>query len=562
MGNRIVISESQYSRLFLNEQQPILLGVNKEFDSYGKYNIVEQFAWVNDLAGWLDHTVGGAIEDLGDAVSDQIVDAYNVIARDLSSGSFTKQTQQGIIAVVKELNPTKAVPEIVKGVEEVTAPLLLAKSYEDIGDGIVTVKDYVETEVVEPLWEVGVMIYNIFDCGEQNGIEYFHCVMGNASIVVSLVPVLGTLASAIIDAVDAVVYIGEANIDAYKGAYYLLSGNYEKSKEYGKEASIKLGFAGLSALGIIPGVTEARAVFKSGPKVLKASDNIIKELAEKGVQKMEPKEFEEIINRNAKNLNQKERKKVGEVMEELKNSKVADELLDVEKAVSEFNKFSDEFMKANKLTKLQYAAFINGSSFKKLMAKHGNDFYKAVNDNTIREVIKTFLIQLGISTAIVGGVKGYEMTKEERLKKDASKGNIASMVKLEGYDWPTTRDKIFMSDKTGEENGKLKQAWIKGWRPWPKGEKPTAENVSETSTQWLIENPKYQTKKFKEQFKGVGGENTERLIAPEDPNERKEGVLYYRNQKHKDSFENADDDITDEEFDESDEILRSFLTPK
>ena len=409
---------------------------------------------------------------------------------------------------------------------------------------------------------IGKGIYSIFDCGELEGIDYFHCVMGNASIAVSLVPILGTLASAVIDAVDAVVYIGESSIDKFQGDYYLITGETDKAKQEYKNSAINLGFAGLSALGIIPGVTEAKAVFKSGPKVLKASDNIIKELSEKNVKKMDPKEFDEIITKNTENLTKKEKTKVKEVMEELANPNVKDELMDIEKAVSEFNKFNDTFMKSNKLTQLQYASFINSSSFKKLLNKHGGNFYKAVKDNTIKDVIRTFLFQSGITTAIVGGVKGYEMTKEDRLKKDAAKGNIASMVKLEGYDWPTTRDNIFMSEKTIEDNEKLKQAWIKGWRPWPKGEKPTSENVSETSTQWLIENPKYQTKKFKEQFKGMGGENTERLIAPEDPNKRKEGVLYYRNQKHKDAFENVDDDITDEEFDLNDEILRSFLTTK
>ena len=52
MKNKIIISESQYSRLFLNEQQPILLGVNKEFDSYGKYNIVNQNPILTEQRNW------------------------------------------------------------------------------------------------------------------------------------------------------------------------------------------------------------------------------------------------------------------------------------------------------------------------------------------------------------------------------------------------------------------------------------------------------------------------------------------------------------------------------
>jgi hypothetical protein len=401
-------------------------------------------------------------------------------------------------------------------------------------------------------------IYNIFECGELEGIDYFHCIMGNASIAVSLVPILGQIGSAIIDAVDAVVYIGEASVESHIGTFYLLTGDIDKAKEHQKEALIKLGWAGLSALGIIPGVTEARAVFRAGPKVLKSSDNIVKELAKKNVKKMDPKEFDEIVTRNTKDLNKHDKKRVKDVMDELSNTKIKDELIDVQKAVVNFNKFSDEFMKANKLTQYQYSAFINSKSFKKLMNKHGGDFYKAIKDKTIRDVVTTFLLQAGITTGIVVGVDQLEKTKEERLKKDAAAGNIASMVKLEGYDWPTTRDVVFMSDKTQPENEKLKQAWMKGWRPWPKGEEPTEENIFKTGIQWLLNNPYYQTEKFKEQFKGYGG-NDERQIAPEDPNERKEGVMYYRDQNHLDAFENVDDDITDEELDKAANALKAFI---
>lgn len=398
----------------------------------------------------------------------------------------------------------------------------------------VFVKDYIKFSFEK----TGEVIYNIFDCGELEGKDYFHCVMGNASIVVSLVPILGTLASAVIDAVDAVVYLGESGIDQIQsGYYYFIEGDYDKAMGEQKESAMKLGWAGLSALGIIPGVTEAKAVFKYGPKVLKSTDNIIKELSKKGVKNMDLKEYTTIIKKHTEKLDEKTTKKVVEVMEELTNPKVVDELKDIEKAVLEFNQFNDKFMKANKLTKLQYASFINGSSFKKLMAKHGNDFYKAVKDDTIRKLISTFLVQAGLTTGIVAGVEGYKYTKEERLKQDAKKGNISSIVQLEGYDWGFTK-KLFMSSGNPEDNGKLKQAWKSGWRPWPKDESTgKAKDISDysdkdiqklqlMSLKWLKENPEFQTNQFQTEYPMEKLKTVDMRVTPEDPNEKVEGVEY------------------------------------
>ena len=53
------------------------------------------------------------------------------------------------------------------------------------------------------------------------------------------------------------------------------------------------------------------------------------------------------------------------------------------------------------------------------------------------------------------------------LADDAAKGNISSIVKLAGYDWDSTKE-IFMSDSKENDNNLLKQAWESGWRPYDK----------------------------------------------------------------------------------------------
>tara|TARA_R110002020_G_scaffold209049_1_gene414908 strand:+ start:3063 stop:5216 length:2154 start_codon:yes stop_codon:yes gene_type:complete len=408
-------------------------------------------------------------------------------------------------------------------------------------------------------------VYNAFECSEFTGITYFHCIMGNTSIAVSMVPYLGTIGSAIIDAVDAIVYLGEVVVHSAKGNYYLLTGEWDKYQEESKEAAIKLGFGALSALGIIPGVTEAKLIFKAGPEVLKSTDNIVKELSEKGVKNLEPDEFEEIITRNTKDLTEAEKKSVGDVMEELTNPRVKEELINIEKVVNNFSKLSDEFMKKNKLTKKIFTGFIASKPFKKLMTKHGGDFTKAIKDKAVKDMLTTFLIQAGLSSLIVGGGTAYETYEYEKLKKDADKGIISAMVQLEGYDWPATRDNVFKSDKSQHDNELLKRAWLKGWRPWPKGEKPTKENVMETGVKWLLERPGYQTEKFKGDIR-KSFVDVDMAVAPENEADRKEGVIYYPNQESLDLAKKAKDreggHVTDEEFDKALKTMSYFKPAK
>jgi hypothetical protein len=357
-------------------------------------------------------------------------------------------------------------------------------------------------------------VYDILDCGDLEGFDeegniktdYFHCIMGNASMAVSLVPVLGTIGSAIIDAVDAGIYLGEAAIDNYQGYYYLFTGDVESANEEFKEAAINVGWAGLSALGIIPGVTEAKLVFKSGKGVLKSADNVIKELSEKEIKKITIEQFDNVIHKNTKNLDEKGKKQVMEILNELTNPNIREELIDVATSIEDYNKYVDNFMKSNKITKHQYKVFLNSPDFKTLMKKHGNDFYKAMAHKTTREVLRTFLWQSGIMTIIQGSIWGYNTTKENRLEQDAAKGNIASIVKLAGFDWDLTKE-IFESSSSIEDNELLKKAWYEGWTPWGinyetgKGEEKPSESGINYAKDWLIRHPEYQTDTFKEKRK-------------------------------------------------------------
>ena len=128
MGNRIVISESQYSRLFLNEQKPILLGVNKEFDSYGKYNIVNQNPILTEQLDWW----GKLKAEFG-----------------ISPGT---QFKNGVVAVAKKLHPDTAVPELEKGIEEVYKKFDV-NTINDLGKGAGELAKEVYNEIISPTYE-------------------------------------------------------------------------------------------------------------------------------------------------------------------------------------------------------------------------------------------------------------------------------------------------------------------------------------------------------------------------------------------------------------------------
>jgi len=348
-------------------------------------------------------------------------------------------------------------------------------------------------------------LYKAFDCGDLNGLEYFHCIVDNLSLAVSVVPIIGTVASAVLDAINTVVYLTESGVHNVKGTYYLITGDFEKSKSEYTEQAIKSGFAGLSALGIIPGVTEAKAFFKVGPKVLNRTDNIVKDLTKKDVKKMTQKEIDDVITKHTKDLGETQRKQVGEVLGTLGNPKAIDDL----EKIKYWNETSEKFIKLNGLKKAEFAAFIGSKEFKTILGKYGGDVFKALADKRIKEALKTFLIQLSLSGAMVFGVpKAIESYKEYNLEKDAAKGNISSIVRLAGYDWKTVKEIFGVNPKDSyDDNILLKKAWKNGWLPWPKDweTKKAKENPSEedlmVGVEWLMRHPEYQTDTFKENHK-------------------------------------------------------------
>tara|TARA_R110000868_G_scaffold1663_3_gene13419 strand:+ start:2431 stop:4410 length:1980 start_codon:yes stop_codon:yes gene_type:complete len=232
MINRIVISESQYSRLFLNEQQPILLGVNKEFDSYGKYNIVNQNPILTEQLDWW----GKLKAEFG-----------------ISPGT---QFKNGVVAVAKKLHPDTAVPELEKGIEEVYKKFDV-NTINDLGKGTGELAKEVYNEIISPTYEY------VKDVDlQKSAVEFSNWLEKNVG--------------------RSIDDFGEYLSDTFKDAYYVLGrdlklGRLEKQAKDALNYFIQQSNSGYGAQEVVDGVKELSGKFDE-----KTADKLLGGLVELG----------------------------------------------------------------------------------------------------------------------------------------------------------------------------------------------------------------------------------------------------------------------------------------
>jgi hypothetical protein len=258
----------------------------------------------------------------------------------------------------------------------------------------------------ESMKALGNLIYDVFDCSklrdESSWLDYGHCVVDNVSMAVSVVPVIGTAASGVLDLINSVVYLGEAIHHSSKG-------------ELGK-ASASLGFAGLSALGIIPGVTEFKALTKASKGVMKNTDNILKELSKQSIKKGDIKKVDQVIEKYSKGLSDVEKKQLGEVINILSTPQAKEGI----KNMGRFNDFTKKFMLKFGLKKYQLRTLIGSKDFNKILKDNGGDIYKALNANETKKLISNIIAQSVSVAGMVGltkGIESYLKTKSSKTQE-------------------------------------------------------------------------------------------------------------------------------------------------
>ena len=420
-----------------------------------------------------------------------------------------------------------------------------SKVYKGIrGIGPYEIKDNKETL---NQYEKGTTIWSILgDCFSD-----YRCVLEVASIAALAVPGVGMMLSAGIDFVNSGLYGVEAlnaKTDEERTAALIAGG-----------LTLIGGFAG-------GGVGQTRRLLTKGsrnPKIYNYVDDVMKTIS---------KELPEVKNLSKVAKEEKIVKIYSNTAEKygLSNSDVL-VAHDILKDFSKIDpKIAAEYTKVlnsitGRLSKVQRANLTkvaSDSKFQKVVEENGGDVIKGLNKYMKTKAGREALIEGGIFITLtevmeIPVVQQWVATKIIDLKAKVNP-TVKNIVQSEGYDWGAVKE-IFNSDSSGKDNSLLKKAWEKGWRPWPKGEEPTEMNVFETGILWLIENPKYQTETFKNNFSQIGIDDVKREVKPEKEGDRREGVIYYDTKEELEQRSKIDDNITDEEIETTSDILDQYF---
>jgi hypothetical protein len=410
--------------------------------------------------------------------------------------SEVPEIPESSLKLVKYVLDGKNWSEVVRGFEEGLVGTLTEKSVEehfkDIAAGFNELIKYWDKEIIQPVVDFAV------ECSKD-----IHCLVDMASIAVLAIPGIGLALSAAID-------IGHAG---WYGVEYL---NAKTPEE--KSAALLAG--GLTLFGgfMGGGVGQTRRIIKEAnvnKNIYKYTDEVF-EIAKDGEKftdaelKLKQKELADKYK-----LTPKELETATELISE--TSKIDPKL--VEDYTNAINAM------ANELNTVQRA------ELKKLMlSKEFEPFMKSSNNNTI-DALNKYLKNKAKKEAILEGTLFFALTKAleipevQKFIKDTvsyfkykDRKDIRGRVEKEGYNWEGTKkafgaistkdaegnpNKDFTNAKSLADNGKLENAWNKGWRPYKRGiEKPTEKDL-EYGIDWLKkpENEKYRTDTFKKYLK-------------------------------------------------------------
>jgi hypothetical protein len=272
--------------------------------------------------------------------------------------------------------------------------------------------------------------------------KYRHEILDVIAIGALFIPVVGPFVSGAIDLAHAGMY--------YKEGDTTMSG-------------IMMGVA------FLPGGIQAFKAMK-GAGVHKAVNKVTKEVVE-GSGKI-----------TGEVLEQKLKKELGEKVYKRSKNVIDDYFAVINKSTSNtaYQQSVKEMTDLMAKTPAFYKQYLSsGKLVQKLLLKNGGDPYKAYIAFLRRAATKEALINAGIYTIItqtpVVEIAATEY-RQYKLEKDAEKGNISSIVRLAGYNWPVTK-KIFgvtpyseNPQQNYDDNRLLKKAWNAGWRPYDKND--------------------------------------------------------------------------------------------
>jgi hypothetical protein len=227
-----------------------------------------------------------------------------------------------------------------------------------------------------------------FDCSKHRENEdlwsYQQCVTDNLSMAVSIVPVIGTATSAILDAANGISYVASAL--------------------FGKEGETteNLFMAGISFLSMIPGFGEARTLLRFPRKSVIATTDMMWSLEKKQFLNMvDAKKYDDAFSTlkkvekgNKYDLSKYGRKEVNKVIDNLKKI----DPKKVNKHFKEFQKIVDTYVEGG-LKRESLNNIMKRKDFITLVDKYG-DINKAIKS----QEFKKMLINVGVQVGFGGGM--------------------------------------------------------------------------------------------------------------------------------------------------------------
>jgi hypothetical protein len=253
----------------------------------------------------------------------------------------------------------------------------------------------------------GIGFFESFSCSEDRKKKdwwgYQQCVTENLSMAVSVVPVIGTAASAILDFGNGLSYLAHA----------LFGGE--------DSAGSDVVMAGISFLSVIPGFGEARALLKFPRKSVIATTDMMWTLEKKQFLNMvDAKKYDDAFSilKNVEkgdkyNLSKYGRKEVNSVIDNLKN--IGNK--DFEKYFTEFQKIVDTYAEGG-LKRETLNNIMKKKDFVSLVKKYGN-----INKAMKSHEFKKMLINMGFQVSIGAGTVVL-FNYIEKLKKEIENRNF------------------------------------------------------------------------------------------------------------------------------------------
>jgi len=390
--------------------------------------------------------------------------------------------------------------------------------------------------------------------------EDFHCVLDVLSIAALALPGVGLAVSAGIDLLNGMSYGVEA---------------YNATNSADRNAAILAGSLTMFGGFVGGGIKQTNKILKYGsidPKIYEYASDVMSTVQKeyKGAKSLKSIDPTKGLNVLGKKVDPKLSEIYGQAAK--KYGLNEEEVILAHDLLKNFSKIDPAIAKQyanalgdleSKIGKGNLVLLGKDKGLKTAIDASGGDIIEGLSKHMGKVARKEAVMEGALFIALTEAMEQPSVQKwigeKYNMLKYSGRKDIRGLVEKEGYDWENTKE-IFMSistknpdgskndgysDKQSEQdNSLLKKAWEKGWRP-------------ELGRDWLIKNPKYQTKTFKNLLS-----KPKRIAAlrSDDPDfVEKEGVVYLDYEDDVWLTNGLDSDVAKEDTEKSQSILDELL---